>query len=112
MEHNLRQWVYARAVAVMLAVMLVGGSFSPAQADFLSDAGMGVATVAATMVYTPAKLIYATVGGITGGFTYVLTGGNYETAAKVWNPALGGNYLLNPNHLRGQETIYFSGPTP
>lgn len=108
MGQSLRQWVYASAVGVML----VGGFSSPAQASFLSDAGMGVAAIGANVVYTPAKLIYATLGGITGGFTYVLTGGNYQTAAKVWSPALGGNYLLNPSHLRRQEPIYFSGPTP
>jgi hypothetical protein len=73
---------------------------------------MGVAAIGANVFYVPAKLAYATLGGITGGFAYVLTGGNYQTAERVWNPALGGNYVLNANHLRRQETIYFSGPTP
>lgn len=108
MGRSLRQWACAGAVGALL----ISGSFSPVQADFLSDAGMGVATVGANVVYIPAKLVYATLGGITGGFAYVLTGGNYQTAERVWNPALGGNYVLNPNQLRGQETIYFSGPTP
>jgi len=108
MGRSLRQWACAGAVGAML----VSGFFSPARADFLSDAGMGVAAVGANIFYVPAKLVYATLGGITGGFAYVLTGGNYQTAERVWNPALGGNYILNPNHLRGQETIYFSAPTP
>ena len=108
MGHSLRQCACAGAVGVML----MSGFVSPAQAGFLSDAGMGVAAVGANVLYVPAKLVYATLGGITGGFAYVLTGGNYQTAERVWNPALGGNYMLNPDHLRGQETIYFSGPTP
>jgi hypothetical protein len=81
-----------------------------AQADFADDAGMGTATVLANVVYVPVKLVYATLGGITGGFAYVLTGGNYAAAEKVWVPSLGGNYVLDPGHLRGQEQIYFSGP--
>jgi len=81
-----------------------------ARADFSDDAGMGTATVLANVVYMPVKLVYATLGGITGGFAYVLTGGNYTAAEKVWTPSLGGNYVLSPEHLRGQEQIYFSGP--
>ena len=81
-----------------------------AQADFSDDAGMGTATVLANVVYMPTKLVYATLGGVTGSFAYLLTGGNYTAAEKVWTPSLGGNYVLSPDHLRGQEQIYFSGP--
>lgn len=80
------------------------------RADFADDAGMGTATVLANVVYMPTKVVYATLGGITGGFAYILTGGNYSAAERVWTPSLGGNYVLNPEHLRGQEQIYFSGP--
>jgi hypothetical protein len=83
-----------------------------ARADFSDDAGMGTATVLANIVYMPTKIVYATLGGITGGFAYVLTGGNYSAAERVWTPSLGGNYVLNPEHLRGQDQIYFSGPLP
>jgi len=81
-----------------------------ARADFADDAGMGTATVLANVVYMPTKIVYAALGGITGGFAYLLTGGNYTAAERVWTPSLGGNYVLNPAHLRGQEQIYFSGP--
>lgn len=84
----------------------------PARADFSDDAGMGTATVLANIVYMPTKIVYATLGGITGGFAYLLTGGNYSAAERVWTPSLGGNYVLNPEHLRGQDQIYFSGPLP
>jgi len=81
-----------------------------ARADFSDDAGMGTATVLANVVYMPTKLVYAALGGLTGSFAYLLTGGNYTAAERVWTPSLGGNYVLNPAHLRGQEQIYFSGP--
>ncbi|MBM4255731.1 MAG: hypothetical protein FJ147_07520 [Deltaproteobacteria bacterium] len=83
-----------------------------ARADFSDDAGMGTATVLANVVYMPTKLVYATLGGITGGFAYLLTVGSYSAAERVWTPSLGGNYVLNPEHLRGQDQIYFSGPLP
>ena len=81
-----------------------------ARADFSDDVGMGTAAVLANVVYMPTKLVYATLGGVTGSFAYLLTGGNYNAAERVWTPSLGGNYVLSPEHLRGQQQIYFSGP--
>ena len=92
--------------------MVVAALLSPtlAQADFWEDAGMGAATVMANVLYMPTKLVYATLGGVTGGFAYVLTGANYQVAERVWTPSLGGNYVLNPEQLRGNQPISFSAP--
>ena len=92
----------------MVAATLLSPTF--AQADFLEDAGMGTATVLANVLYMPAKVVYATLGGVTGSFAYVLTGANYQVAEHVWTPSLGGNYVLNPEQLRGNQPIYFSAP--
>ena len=81
------------------------------QDQYVEDAGMGTATVAANVLYIPAKLGYALLGGLTGGAAYVLTGANQEVAERIWNPSLGGNYILSADHLRGAEPIYFSAPT-
>jgi hypothetical protein len=92
--------------------MVVAALLAPtlARADFWEDAGMGTATVMANVLYMPTKLVYATLGGVTGGFAYVLTGANYQVAERVWTPSLGGNYVLNPDQLRGNQPIYFSAP--
>ena len=104
-----------------LSVMLCGSvlglvlSAPPAASsdlDYLEDAGIGTATVAANVFYIPAKLTYATLGGITGGLAYVLTGTNREIAERVWKPSMGGDYVLKQKHIRGEETIYFSAPHP
>ena len=104
-----------KAIRIGLCGTLLGLLLSapvPVSADYIEDVGIGTATVAANVFYVPAKLAYATLGGITGGFAYVLTGANYQVAERVWNPSLGGDYILNRSHLRGQETIYFSAPIP
>ena len=98
-----------RIVSSGLFALLLSAPLN-ARADFSEDAGMGTATVLANIVYIPTKLVYATLGGITGSFAYLLTGGSYPAAERVWTPSLGGNYVLNPEHIRGQEQIYFSGP--
>jgi hypothetical protein len=103
MGKSLRQKLSAGMVTFLLALP------AGARADFAEDAAMGTATVLANVVYVPTKIAYATLGGLTGGFAYLLTGGNYTAAEKVWIPSLGGNYVLNTNQVWGQEPIIFSG---
>lgn len=103
MGKSLRQKFSTGIVAFLLALP------AGARADFAEDAGMGTATVLANVVYVPTKIVYATLGGLTGGFAYLLTGGNYTAAEKVWTPSLGGNYVLNTSQVWGQEPIIFSG---
>ena len=77
--------------------------------DFASDAGVGIACVFVNLLYVPAKVVYATLGGFTGGLAYLLTGANYEVAEHIWTPSLGGDYLVTTAHLRNEQTLYFSG---
>src|SRR5262249_40900466 len=102
MGKGVRRWVGGGFCALLLTTPTL------VQADFLEDAGMGTATVLANVIYMPTKLVYATLGGITGGLAYLLTGANYEVAERVWTPSLGGNYVLVPEQLRGNQPIYFS----
>jgi len=73
--------------------------------------GIGAGTVAGNILYVPAKVVYGILGGITGGASYVLTGGNTQTANTIWRSSLGGDYVLTPDMVAGQKPIHFSGPT-
>ena len=91
---------------------------SPAQVPQPTDGnvnwkgvGIGAGTVAGNVLYVPAKLVYGILGGITGGASYLLTGGNTETANTIWRSSLGGDYVLTPDMVAGQQPIHFSGPT-
>ena len=81
----------------------------PARAGYLEDAGWGALTVLSNVVYMPAKLVYATIGGVTGGLALGLTGGDMDTAETVWVTTMGGTYVITPNMLRGEESIAFAG---
>ena len=98
-------------MAGVLTASLVGGAARPAgaAADYVNDFGMGLGTVLANCFYMPTKVVYATLGGLTGSFAYVLTGGRMDTASAVWVPSLGGTYVLTPDMLRGEDPVYFSG---
>jgi hypothetical protein len=108
---------WSKSVCVLLmSLLLVAGTFSPVLADDDSDpveqAGLGVASALLTLPYGPAKIIYAGLGGIVGGATWVLTGGNTETAQTVWEPSFYGDYVITPDHLTGKKPLRFFGVSP
>jgi len=71
----------------------------------------GAACFLLTPVYGAFKLVYAGVGAIAGGLTWVFTGGDQRAAQKVWDASLKGTYVITPEHLRGRKQINFVGPT-
>ena len=81
------------------------------EGNFATDFGIGVGAVFTNIVYMPAKFVYATLGGITGGFAYVLTGLRLDLAKGIWVPSMGGTYVVTPSMLKGEDRIYFSGVT-
>jgi len=74
-------------------------------------AGYGAGALLCNVLYIPAKLVYAVVGGVVGGGTYLITAGNSQAANTVWRSSLGGDYVVTPQMLSGQQPINFSGPT-
>jgi hypothetical protein len=74
-----------------------------------SDFGIGVVTALANIVYMPVKVTYGIMGGVTGGFAYVLSGANREVAEGVWVPSLGGDYVLTTDHMTGRDQVHFNG---
>lgn len=80
--------------------------------SFWGDVGAGTGAALSNILYIPAKLVYATVGGVVGGLAYVVTLGSTETANAIWEPTLGGTYVLTPGMLRGDEKLHFNGQPP
>jgi hypothetical protein len=74
-------------------------------------AGYGVAALFGNVLYIPAKLVYATLGSIVGGGTWLVTAGNSQASNTVFRSALGGDYVLTPQMVAGKQPINFSGPT-
>jgi hypothetical protein len=76
-----------------------------------SGAGYGAGAVFCSLLYIPFKLTYAILGGLIGGGTYLVTAGNTHAANTVWRSSLGGDWVVTPAILQGQEPLHFSGPT-
>ena len=74
------------------------------------DLGYGVGSVLASMFYSPFKITYAGLGLITGGLGFLLSAGRADVANNIIYPALRGNYVITPSHLKGIEPVIFVGP--
>jgi hypothetical protein len=84
----------------------------PAEQSVTEEAGYGVGSALANVFYIPAKVTYAGLGLITGGLGFVLSGGRSDVANNIIYPAVRGNYVVTPSHLKGSEPIYFVGAPP
>ena len=108
----MKGWVKSMVVTGAVAGLLASAARPAIGAEeYTNDFGMAAAAVFTNIFYMPVKFVYATLGGITGGFAYCLTGGRTDTANAIWRPSLGGTYVITPSMLRGQDPIYFSGVT-
>ena len=76
-----------------------------------SGAGYGAGAVFCSLLYMPFKLTYGILGGLVGGGTYLVSAGNSQAADTVWRSSLGGDWVVTPAMLQGQEPLNFSGPT-
>jgi len=108
MKHTIR-W----SGAILTAVMALTVAPRPAAADeMVNEAGMGAASALATLVYGPVKLVYATCGLVFGGIAWGLSGGDSQVLTAVVTPAVRGDYVVTPEHLRMQKSLEFFGRDP
>jgi ABC-type multidrug transport system permease subunit len=95
---SLKKWTSVFMLIVFALVVGIGTpvvSFAAEEESSPSnEAALGVGSFFLTLVYTPVKMAYAILGGIVGGFTYGLTGGDLETAQDVWEPSVYGTYII------------------
>lgn len=76
------------------------------------EAGLGVAAGLISIVYAPAKVLYAAGGGLVAGLAYVLSAGDQDVTEPILTPSLRGDYVVTPAHLRGERQLEFIGREP
>lgn len=82
------------------------------EASESNEAMLGFGSGLLTLVYLPAKTVYAILGSVVSGLTYAVTGGDWETAKSVFEPSVYGTYVITPDHLKGNEPVRFYGSSP
>ncbi|MBI3782763.1 MAG: hypothetical protein HY270_05105 [Deltaproteobacteria bacterium] len=103
-----------KTIAISTVLLLLSSAEMQARSS-KSDSGKShsvvvwTGTVLTNVVYVPAKLVYAGLGGLTGAFAWALTGGNEEVADSIWTPSTGGTYVITPTMMEGGQKVHFSG---
>jgi hypothetical protein len=73
------------------------------------DLGMDIAAGVATVVYAPAKMLYAAGGGLVAGLAYVFSAGDTQVTDPILTPAVRGDYYVTADQLRGEKQLDFIG---
>ncbi len=100
-----RRWACALALAALLVA-------APAQAEprgNAAEAGLGVASLLASLPYGVVKLAWAVTGTLGAGLAWCFTGGDSDPAKKIMDGAVRGDYILTPDQLTGKDSIEFIG---
>jgi hypothetical protein len=107
------------AVAALGLVVSLPAATATAQSETKTEdagregeAGLGVAAGLISIVYAPAKVLYAAGGGLVAGMAYVLSAGDQEVTEPILTPSLRGDYVVTPAHLRGERQLEFIGREP
>ncbi len=100
----------AMRATLIVGVLLLTLQSSPARAqDGASEAGIGTAAAISSLIYGPVKIAYSLLGVVFGGFSWVLSGGDTEVLTAVVSPAIRGDYVITPDHIRGDQSVEFVG---
>jgi len=95
--------------AIGLAACMLFAS-APARADDAgANAGLQAGALFTTLLYGPAKVCYAVLGSVVSGLAWGVTAGNSEVAWPIFVSAAYGDYVVTPDHLRGQKPLEFVG---
>ena len=102
----------ALAFACILAVAIHPGAAGAADDSLEAEAGTGALAALSTLLYGPAKVVYATTGLLIGGLAWGLSGGDGAVMRAVITPSVRGDYVVTPSHLRGETPLEFFGREP
>lgn len=105
---------FRAGVALLAGLLLLGlaPATALAQESAAESAGYGIGSALCSIVYGPVKLVYALGGTVVGGLAWLLSAGDSEVADAVITPAIRGDYVVTPSHLRGEEPLEFIGRKP
>lgn len=112
---------FGERLGVFSAALALGAALSatPVHADEANsgqtvdgEAGLGIAAGVVSLVYTPAKVLYALGGGAVAGMAYLASAGDQDVTEPILTPSLRGDYVVTPEHLKGERSLEFFGRNP
>ena len=97
---------------IVLALVSAPSAARATEQKAMSEAGFGATAAVASTVYGSIKIVYALGGTLVGSLGWLLSGGRTDVARAVMQPALRGDYVITPEHLKGRRAVRFVGRDP
>jgi len=107
-----RRLMMALLVSAAIALAPAAAVAESDGANMAKEAGIGMGTAVASLIYAPIKLVYAFGGLIVGGLAWGFSGGDSNVASVVLTPSLRGDYVVTREQLTGKQEIEFFGRRP
>lgn len=101
-----------RAFVVALALSFALAGTARAAADDSEGVGYGIGAALCSVLYGPAKIVYAGLGSIVGAGAWAVTGGDTDVSTPIFESALYGDYVVTPDVLKGERPLEFVGRSP
>ncbi len=103
----------ALRAAATVGALVIALQAAPVRADTGAvEAGTGAAAAVSSLIYGPVKIVYSVLGVVFGGFAWALSGGDTDVMTAVISPAVRGDYVITPSHIRGERSVEFFGRRP
>ena len=99
-------------LAGILAIALQPGTARAEGDSAATEGGWGALAAVSSLIYGPVKVVYAATGLVFGGIAWGLSGGDSDVLTAVISPAVRGDYVITPSHIRGERTLEFIGREP
>ena len=109
--NRIRASISAAAVA---GVLLLAGPGSARAGVFESSDHRPltyVGSALASVVYLPAKVVFALGGAVASGVVWAATLGAEEPAKSIWEGSVEGDYVVTPSMIEGDRDVAFIGPS-
>jgi hypothetical protein len=85
---------------IAIAFMLILSPLPLKAADPIEAAGMGVGLTVGNAMFVPIKALSVGWGLTVGALSFILSGGNADLTAQIWNDVTEGPYLITPDLAR------------
>jgi hypothetical protein len=109
------QRLYRKTLPSLVLAFGIAVAPLPAAAESagpVTNFAYGAGSAVASLVYGPAKVLYAIGGSIIAGCAYLFSGGDGAVASPIIDAAMRGDYVISPDMLRGERELHFIGERP
>ncbi len=107
-----KQFQVALLTGLLAFGLQANGARAEEEESVAGSAAVGAAAGICSLIYAPLKITYAVLGLVVGGIAWGLSAGDNNVFFAVITPSVRGDYVVTPDHLRGDRKLAVLGRQP